>query len=180
MTPPMHDVMGAAGKPGYSGLSIALHWLTAALFVTHEGEEGSVGYVFHVSGGAIAGVILLWRAWHSLRRGMAERPDQAAAFNLVRQVVLWGFVAAIVVVVISGYLLPWSQGMPLDLFGVLAIPSPMGASPQFSDFVEDVHDISGQAFPLLLLIHLLAAAKHAILHRDGVARRIYRPVAGGR
>ena len=151
-----------------------------ALLVTHEGEEGSAGYVIHVSGGAIAGVILLWRAWHRLRHGLAERPDQTVAFNFVRQVVLWGFVAAIVVVVISGYLLPWSQRQPLDIFGVLAIPSPFGASPQFIDVVEEVHEMSGPVIPLLLILHLLAAAKHAFLDRDGVARRVFRPLSSGR
>ena len=46
---------------GYSPLSIVLHWLAAifvvALFLTHDGERGSSAYVFHVSGGAIVGVV---------------------------------------------------------------------------------------------------------------------------
>ena len=77
----------ATSRAGYSGLSIALHWLAVilivALFVTNEAEEGSAGYVFHVSGGAIAGTVLLWRVWRLVRHGMAERPSQGAIFDLV-------------------------------------------------------------------------------------------------
>ncbi len=64
---------------GYSPLSIVLHWLVAifvvALFLTHDRERGSSAYVIHVSGGAIAGVFLLWRVWHRARRGMVALPD---------------------------------------------------------------------------------------------------------
>ncbi|MDP6019688.1 MAG: hypothetical protein QGG19_00005, partial [Alphaproteobacteria bacterium] len=98
----------------YSALSIFAHWFAAilviALFLTHEGDRGSSSYVFHVSGGAIAGVFLLWRVWHRVRRGMTESPDQSPLLNIVSKIVLWGFLASIVVVVISGYLIPWSLG----------------------------------------------------------------------
>ena len=174
----------ATSRAGYSGLSIALHWLAVilivALFVTNEAEEGSAGYVFHVSGGAIAGTVLLWRVWRRVRHGMAERPSQGAIFDLVRRVVLWGFIAAIVVVVVSGYWVPWSEGKPLDLYGLAEIPSPMGASRPVHEFVRGLHEVSGMLFPALLIVHLLGAAKHAFLSRDGVARSIFRPVADGR
>ncbi len=180
----MDNTTNPTRSVGYSRVSIVLHWVAAilvvALFVTHEGEEGSAEYVFHVSGGAIAGLLLLWRVWRRGRHGMAETPDQAFVLNVVRQVVLWGFIAAIVVVVISGYLLPWSLGRPLDIFGVIAIPSPMGSSSGFHDFVEEVHDAAGHVFPPLIIVHVLAAAKHAVLSRDGVARRVFKPAAGGR
>ena len=93
---------------GYSGSSIVVHWLAAilviALFITHEGDRGSAGYVFHVSGGAIAGVFLLWRVWHRVRRGSTHPPKQAAVFNLAARLVHWGLLVAIVVV--RGFRLP--------------------------------------------------------------------------
>ncbi len=169
---------------GYSRASILVHWIAAivivALFLTHEGERGSAAYAFHLSGGAIAGVFLLWRVWRRARRGMTAKPDQAAVFNLASQVVLWGFLAAIVVVTVTGYLLPWSLGRPLDIFGLVAIPSPIGGSRPLHEFVEEAHEIAGQLFPLLLILHVLGAAKHRFLDRDGIAARMFRPVVGGR
>ena len=173
-----------ARRDSYSRVSIIAHWLAAifvvALFLTHEGERGSTEYAIHVGGGALAGVFLLWRVWHRVRRGMTEKPDEALVFHIDSQIVIWGFLAAIVVVVISGYLIPWSAGLPLDIFGPISIPSPMGSSPRFNEFMEEVHEISGQLFPLLLILHVLGTAKHAFIDRDGVASRMFRSVSGGR
>ena len=58
-----------------------------------------------------------------------------------------GFLAVIVVAVITGYLLPWSQGNPLDVYGV-AIPSPIASSRGFHEFMEEVHDVSGRCCQL--------------------------------
>ena len=168
---------------GYSPLSIVLHWLAAifvvASFLTHDGERGSSAYVFHVSGGAIVGVFLLWRVWHRVRRGMIDLPDQAFLLNTGARGVQWGFLAATVVAVITGYLLPWSQGIPLDVFGV-AIPSPIASSRGFHELMEEVHDVSGHLFIPLLALHILGSAKHAIVDKSGIARRMFKPTSGGR
>ena len=174
----------AARKDGYAGLSIVVHWLAAAivviLFATQEGDRGSAAYVVHVGGGAIAGVFLLWRVWHRIRQGMTDKSDQAFALNLASQVVIWGFLAAIVVVVLTGYLIPWSEGRPLDVLGLVTIPSPMAANRTLSEIVEELHELAGQLFLPLLALHLLGWAKHAFIDRDGVAARMFRSVSGGR
>ena len=82
---------------------------------------------------------------------MIDLPDQAFLLNTAARGVQWGFLAAIVVAVITGYLLPWSQGIPLDVFG-LAISSPIASSRGFHELMEEVHDVSGHLFiPLLAL-----------------------------
>ena len=168
---------------GYSFLSIVVHWLAAiaviALFFTHEGERGSTAYLFHVSGGAIVGLFLLWRVWHRIRRGSVHPPEQAAIFNLAARLVHWGLLVAIIVVVVSGYLLPWSLGRELDVFG-FGIPSPMGANRDVHEFMERVHDVVGHLFIPLLALHVLGAVKHAAFNRRGAGLRMFRPVAGGR
>ncbi len=168
----------------YSALSIAIHWIAAilvvALFLTHEGGRGSASYTFHVSGGAVAGLFLLWRAWYRIRRGMADKPDQAAIFTLASRIVLWGFLASIVAVTVSGYLLDWSRGQPLEFFDLLSIPSPMAASTGMHEFLKGVHKVSGRLLPFMLILHVAGTAKHAIFDRDGVVSRMFNPTAGGR
>ena len=87
---------------GYSLLSVLVHWLAAvllvSLFFTHEGGRGTTAYHFHVSGGAIAGLFLLWRVWHRVRRGVTDPPHQAAIFNLAARIVHWGLLLAIIFV----------------------------------------------------------------------------------
>ena len=168
---------------GYSLLSVIAHWLAAilviVLFLTHEGPPGTGAYAFHVGGGAIAGLFLLWRVWRRVRRGATDAPEQAAVFNFMARVVHWGLLALIAVVVVSGYLLPWSMGQALDVFGV-GIPSPMADNPNLHQFLERVHDIAGHLFVPLLGLHVAGAVKHAVLDRRGAGLRMFKPVSGGR
>ena len=83
----------------------------------------------------------------------------------------------IAVVVISGYLLPWSLGDTLDVFGV-GIPSPMDASPALHEFLERLHDVAGHLFVPLLALHVAGAVKHAIFDRRGAAMRMVKPAPG--
>jgi cytochrome b561 len=82
-------------------------------------------------------------------------------------------------VVITGYLIPWTNGQPLDVFGV-GIPSPLPSMSGLHGVVRGLHDVVGEAFVPLLLLHILGALKHAVIDRDGVLTRMFRPVAGGR
>jgi len=169
---------------GYSRFSIIVHWISAiliiALFLTHEGDRGGTAYAFHVGGGAIVGIFLLWRVWHRLTRGMTAKPDQRAIFNLASQIVIWGFLVAIVVTVVSGYLLPWSRGQALDIFGHFAIPSPMEANHGMHEVFETLHKVAGQVFVPLFILHILGAAKHAIIDRDGIFQRMSKATIDGK
>jgi len=168
---------------GYSRLSIFVHWVAALLivllFLTHEAERGTVAHTVHVSGGAVVGLFLLWRVWHRTRRGTASAPEQWALFNFAARFVHWALLVAIVVVVISGYLLPWTLGRELDVFG-FAIPSPLAASRGLHEFMEGVHDVAGHAFVPLLAVHVLGGFKHIVFDRRGAGLRMFKPTIGGR
>lgn len=169
---------------GCSVRSIVVHWLTAimvvALFFTHEAARGSIGNIIHVSGGAVAGLFLLWPVWHRARNGLPLRLHQPFIVDILSQIVLWGFLATIVVVVITGYFLPWSLGRQFDLFGLIYIPTPMAANQPVHEFIEEAHEIAGRLFVPLLALHLLGAAKHAFIDKDGIARRMFKPARAGR
>jgi len=168
---------------GYSVLSIATHWISAGivllLFFTHEDRVGT-GYWIHVSLGAVLGVFLLWRVWHRVRRGLTDKPEQPILLNLLSRVVLIGMLIAIVLVTLTGYLLPWTVGEAIDVAGLFEIPSPMMRDGDLHGLVEEVHEISGHAFPILFLLHVLGALKHALIDKDGVFSRMVKPVSDGR
>jgi len=174
----------SAHSTGYSKTSIIAHWIAAvsvvALFFTHEGDRGSAQQIFHVSGGAVLGLFLIWRVFRRPVRGFADKPNQPALLNLVSSIVLWGLLAAILVVVLTGYFLPWSRGSALDLFGMVQIPSPITGSSGLHDFMEEAHDLSGHVIIPLVILHVLGAFKHALIDRDGVMQRMVKSVSGGR
>jgi cytochrome b561 len=166
----------------YSVISVSLHWIAAisviVLFLTHEGAK-QPGTNFHVSAGALLGMLLLWRVFHRLRNGVADKTPQHFLLNLLSRVVVWAFLGAIAVVVVTGYLIAWTNGQPLDVFG-FGIPSPLPSMAGLHSVVRGAHNSVGEVFVPLLLLHVLGALKHAILDRDGVLTRMFRPVAGGR
>ena len=118
--------------------------------------------------------------------GVASRETRHDSFdglafllNAAALAVQWGGLVTIVVAVITGYPSPWSQGNPLNVFGV-AIPSPIASSQDFHDLMEEGHDISGHLFIPLLALHVLGAAKHVMTDKSGIARRMIKPTSGGR
>jgi cytochrome b561 len=174
----------AAQTSGYSKTSIIAHWIAAiaiiALFFTHEGERGSAQQAFHIGGGAILGVFILWRAFRRPIRGFAAKPDQPALLNLVSSLVLWGLLAAMVIAVVTGYFLPWSRGNAIDIFGLVQLPSPIVASGSLHEIMEEAHEASGTLIMPLIVLHILGALKHAIIDKDGVMQRMKNAVQGGR
>ena len=168
---------------GYSSLSIALHWIAAiaviALFFTHEGDRGSLAQSFHIAGGAVIGLLLVWRSARRLRLGFTAKPNQPAILNLLSSMVIWGLLAAMVVVVVTGYALPWTLGRPLDFAGFVSIPSPIGAMPALHEVMEEAHDAAGHVIMLLVIVHVAGALKHAVIDRDGIMARMKKPVSGG-
>jgi len=169
---------------GYSTLSIVLHWLAGiaivALFFTHEGDQGLASMTFHVSGGAILGILLVWRVVRRINRGFAKKPTQPEILNLASSLVMWGLMIATLVVVITGYLLPSTLGNPLDIYGLITIPSFTGRMADLHVSLEAAHNFAGHAIMPLFLLHLLGSLKHLIFDRDNVVQRIFRPLKGGR
>ena len=89
-------------------------------------------------------------------------------------------IVAIVVTIVTGYLLPWSGGRDLVIFEALRIPSPFAGNGAFHELMEEAHDIAGHAFLPLLALHVLGALKHAFVDKDSVLLRMARPVEGGK
>ncbi|MEZ5870412.1 MAG: cytochrome b/b6 domain-containing protein [Nitratireductor sp.] len=172
-----------ANQNAYSMTSIWAHWLTAilvvALFFTHESERGSLGQIFHVSGGVLIALFFFWRIIRRVRNGVAAKPSQPEALNWLSRIVLWGIILSLLLVSVTGLLLPWTSGRAIDLFGLL-IPSPITGSRSLHGFFEEVHDFAGHAFIPLVGLHVLGVIKHAFMDRDKtIALRMSKPDPDG-
>lgn len=168
---------------GYNRTSLVFHWITVlaviVLFLTHEAPADSSGMAFHIGGGAIIGLFLLWRVARRLLRGFADKPEQPKGYNVVASLVLWGFLGSLVIVVLTGYLLPWSHGHELEIYG-LSIASPLPGMHRIHSVLETAHNITGHLFIPLLILHVLGALKHAIIDKDNIASRVFKSIKGGR
>lgn len=170
-------------ESGYGWLTIALHWIGAALVVTlfligeqleelARGPERTETLALHVSFGAIAVVVLGARIlWRIVQRSPAA-PDQPPAIKLLSSLVQWALLAAIGVLILTGPVIQWSGGRSVDVFGLVSILSMMPEMRTLHGILEEVHEFASHALIPLLALHVLGALKHLVIDRDGVFQRI--------
>ncbi len=66
-----------------------------------------------------------------------------------------------------------SAGFPVVLFGVLPLPDWVPASPDLAELLKPLHRLAAYALAGLVLLHVAAALKHALIDRDGLLRRMF-------
>jgi cytochrome b561 len=169
-------------KSGYGWISIALHWLTAAIVIAMwtigtisqaAAEEDFAGLVrLHTTIG-IGAYALLWGriVWRFAVGHPGPRPGQhALLFPLARYFHL-ALLAAIGIMLITGPLMVWSNGEAIEFFG-FAIASPLPAFPRTHDALRAIHGVTGLVILGGIMLHVLAVFKHAVLNRDGTFDKI--------
>ena len=167
----------------YGWASIVLHWLGAVAlvfsFTTGDPLEDLTGverlsaYDNHVLWATILGIALIARVAWRIRGGFKRNPNQHVALRILARAVMIGFLISIVGAVVSGLLLPWTEGQPLEI-GALIIASPMPSQPALYGFMNGAHGLFSHIWIPLLLLHSLGALKHLIIDRDGVFGGIFR------
>ncbi len=140
---------------GYGWISIAFHWLAAAIVPT----------MFIIG-------------------SMSQGADDDAGARLVHLHTTIGVTAyalllfAIAAMLVSGPAMIWLDGASIHVFS-LAIPSPTGALPGAQRILRAVHGYAASFILAGVILHVLAVFKHAVLNRDGTFDKIM-IAAGGR
>lgn len=185
-------ISSAVPKPEaerYGPISIALHWLGAVALVLSfttgdpleelAGAEWASAYDNHVLWATILGIPLIARVVWRIRRGFKHHRNQHIALWILARCVMIGFLVSIVGAVITGLLLPWTEGQPLKI-GALIVASPIPSMPTLYGFMKGGHGLFSHIWIPLLLLHSLGALKHLIIDRDNVFRGIFWPAKAPR
>ena len=185
-------ISSAVPKPEaerYGPISIALHWLGAVALVLSfttgdpleelAGAEWASAYDNHVLWATILGIPLIARVAWRIRRGFKHHRNQHIALWILARCVMIGFLVSIVGAVITGLLLPWTEGQPLKI-GALIVASPIPSMPTLYGFMKGGHGLFSHIWIPLLLLHSLGALKHLIIDRDNVFRGIFWPAKAPR
>jgi cytochrome b561 len=73
-------------------------------------------------------------------------------------------------------LLGWAYssaaGFPIVVFGVLPLPDFVPVSPDLAEALKPLHKLSAFAMAGLVVLHVGAALKHAVIDRDGLLQRM--------
>ena len=169
----------------YTRTAIALHWLVALLLVGQfalgwylEGIERGVparGYFvnLHKSTGLLVGLAIVlrlgWRLAHRpppLPHSMPRWQRQAASST---HFLLYVFM---LLMPLSGYVASNFSKYGVNFFNILKL-APWGPEDkQLYAFFNQLHGISSWILLTLVLVHVLAALKHAVVDRDTLVYRM--------
>lgn len=169
----------------YGLVAIALHWINAltilglsalglymveltyydALYTTLPFIHKSVGMLLFL----VFGFNLLWKC-------VDKKPEPAngvSAFERrLANFLHWIFYSVIVVILISGYLIPTADGAAIDVFGLVSVPATITSIPQLQDRAGLLHQYLAYALLGLVFLHGAAALKHHFINHDNTLRRM--------
>ena len=167
---------------GYGWISIALHWLTAAIVITMfvigtmsqtaDREEYLRMVHLHTTIG-ISTYALLWAriTWRFTVGHPGPLPRQGAFLFAIAKYFHFCLLIAIAVMLLSGPLSVWTDGKAIEVFS-LSIPSPIPANAALHELLRGVHRFTSTLILLGIGLHVLAVFKHLILNRDGTFDKI--------
>lgn len=166
----------------YSRLSIALHWVMAALIATayligsilEDLPRGSPDKAFALGVHLVIGVVILGLV---VVRVIARRTSGTPAAPAVgwqekaAKAVHHGLYAVMVLVPVTGLITVMLGKNPFVLFDWLTLPC-FGPAPTAHEVAEETHEALTSIILVLVGIHVAATAWHAVVLRDDVAGRM--------
>lgn len=169
----------------YGWISIALHWVAAAVIITlwfmgdstNSVDFNNLGYMgeMHVSIALTFYLVLIARIIWRLRSGHPRLEGQGKVVHWFGKMAHYAMLILVVLMLITGPLKIWSLGGTLTIFSIIYIPSPIGYVPWLSALATQVHLYAGNTLIIVVTIHLCAAMKHLMFHDDETFVRILIP-----
>ncbi len=167
----------------YDRIAITLHWLMAALVIGlfflgiymvqldyydpwyHDAPDlhKAIAIIF-------LGLLCGRLGWRLLRSYPAPfgRPWERGLARFVHG----SHYLLMIIIGISGYLLPTAKGAGVDVFGFFTVPSLLSLSSRQSDLAGLVHRQASWVLMALVALHVLAAFKHHLIDRDPTLLRM--------
>ncbi len=163
---------------GYGLASKVLHWVgglmvlllfgvgTAVWFTS--GSDGSHLHhrlsALHIALGGLFALPLLVRVLWRLSILWGGRPPSPVSSQIwmrrLAQAVQLGLLAMLMVLVVSGPLLRWWSGHPIELFGGWYIPNPFEDNKLLRVYARAIHQRAWQVMAVLLILHIGGALLH--------------------
>jgi cytochrome b561 len=180
------EAANAAAAARYSRGAMALHWIIALLIVLNfigaweaedlEGAEKAYAMAGHKAFGitilTLTVLRIVWRFTHKPPPLLESLKAWEAAFAKVTHSLFYFLMLA---VPLAGWSLhsAASNGKPVAIFGLTQVPAlPVGSDKPTVGMFHDLHETFATLLLVLLVLHVAAALKHALIDRDGTLRRM--------
>lgn len=177
----------ATGEGGrYSGLSVVLHWILAALLLAQvfvggrfselpRGPEKTEWYVLHFSLGITILLLSLVRLGWRIANPAPPLPDQMTRpVKVFARATHVGFYVVMLGMPLTGWAMASMRRRPIpELWGTVLWPRLPLASGGDTELLETLHaDVILKLFWVLLFLHVAGALRHHFLLRDQVLWRM--------
>lgn len=171
-----------------------LHWGMAVLIIAMlvvgvvmvdwpnaEFEIKFTLYQWHKSFGMLLAALLVLRLVWRWVQPVPAPPPSSSAFTRRAAAVSHGLLYALMLLLpLTGYLMVATSPLeiPTVVFGLVPVPHVLGPDPALEAVFKTAHDVLGKLLIAVVLVHVLAALKHALLNRDGIWTRMVRGDVG--
>ncbi|MER0239497.1 cytochrome b [Fulvimarina sp. MAC8] len=129
-------------------------------------------YLLHESFGFLIFWIMLARLAIRLVRGAPAHPPLPLWQKRIADTVHVLLYVALIAMPVFGFLATNAFGFPLDLFGVIPIPDPVGKNEALAGIFMTIHVTLGYAILVLFALHMGGILQHHVLKRDGTLYRM--------
>jgi cytochrome b561 len=169
----------------YGAVAIIIHWLIAlaiiALFaigwymvdLTYYDDLYNTLPNIHMSVGMLLAFVMLFKL---AMKPIEHAPDPALGvrrFDAIgAKFAHYGMYGLLVIILISGYLIPTTKGVGINVFGWFEVPALVTEFDQQSEIVGWIHEYFAYAIMALAGLHTAAALKHHFINKDDTLRRI--------
>lgn len=166
----------------YSIVSLALHWLIAALIVVqillvnaHEANEGPDPFIgWHKATGLLILVLTLGRIGWRLANPAIGLPNAMKGWERgLARVTHILFYIALIAIPMTGWLASSASGREISWFGLFDWPLlPIGGGREAAGGFMDAHELAVKGLYVLIALHVIGALKHHFVDRDNVLHRM--------
>ncbi len=171
----------------YSTGARLLHWLTAFLvlvmfvagiwIVYFEPKDSPALehalFMVHESTGVVVFAVVLLRLLRRLGDPPAPLPDSVPSlFRLAAKVNHALLYVLLLAQAVVGFLNANAAGVPLVLYGLVRIPSPIGKDEALAPILSSLHWWIAVALLAAIAAHVAGACYHGLIRRDGVVARM--------
>lgn len=172
----------------YGLITILLHWLMALLIpglfvlgvymrtLDYYDPWYNAAPALHKAIGMLgAGLLLIRWIWRMMEVRVRLPQNYHAWEAFLARLVHLSFYVLIAAVSVTGYLMSTARGTPVEIFGLLEVPSLMEIDNQLVEWMGVAHKYMSYSIMLLLVLHVAGAIKHHLLDRDMTLKRIIFP-----
>jgi cytochrome b561 len=178
-------------KQAFGWVSVTLHWIAAIGVLAmiwiglQAGWAEDAGnrdlhqsyMALHIS---LGGTLLAFAVARVLAHYLQTQPDLPSAeprpLKITARITHHLLLAAIVVQFISGPLMVWAGAHPINIWNIIALPSPFGVRNRpVHEIAETLHLVGRWTLFIVIPIHVLAALKHEMIDNDGVLTQMLSP-----